>query len=257
MYFLRAVLTMSCDFERGLLKALSRLDCSVKCCYFHQTQAIWRFVAKRGLSGQYVTNETFRWNVRSLMMLPLFPETNMRRVFDELKNQLSPDDMDSHVVYSYFEEVWFGVFPVNLWCQNNASFRTNNVAESFHAALSRRILHQHPQFNTFARQIVQIIDESKVRLEEERRHPKERRRVEGTRRKIDLIVENYLRGPPLALPLKTLVKEVSKRFTKRPRSRTRSNASLTRSSTTLLKWRWKLSTNSPSRLKEFLDRAPG
>ena len=63
----RTSLTVSCDFERGLLKALLHLDCFVKCCYFHQTQTILRFVAKHGLSGKYMSNETFRWSVRSLM----------------------------------------------------------------------------------------------------------------------------------------------------------------------------------------------
>ena len=51
--FSRTNLTVSCDFERGLLKALSRLDCFVKCCYFHQTRHygdIWR----RGGSPDHV-----------------------------------------------------------------------------------------------------------------------------------------------------------------------------------------------------------
>lgn len=166
--------------RRGLLKALSALDCSVKCCYFHQTQAIWRFAAKKGLSGQYVSNETFRWNVRALMVLPLFPEDKIRKIFHELRNQLGPDDVDSRAVYNSFEDVWFTSFPIPLWCQNKSLCRTNNVVESFHAALARRILHHHPQFNTFSRQLVQIIHESKKRLEEDRLHPKER---PGTKRR--------------------------------------------------------------------------
>ena len=79
--FSRTGLTVLCDFERGLLKALSLLDCFVKCCHFHQTQAIWRFVAKRGLSGQYITNDSFRSNVRSLMVLPFFPEASIRELY--------------------------------------------------------------------------------------------------------------------------------------------------------------------------------
>ena len=142
------------------------------------------------------------------MVWPLFPETRIKEVFDELRNQTATDDADSHSVYDYFKDVWFDSFPVNLWCQNSASFRTNNVAESFHAALSRRILHHHPQFHLFARQVAQIINESKTRLEEERHHPKERRRGATIQRKIDNLIENYIRGPPLALPLDQLVKAI-------------------------------------------------
>ena len=140
------------------------------------------------------------------MVLPLFPEDKIRKIFHELRNQLGLDDVDSRAVYNNFEDVWFASFTIALWCQNNSLCRTNNVAESFHASLSRRILHHHPQFNTFSRQLVQIINESKKRLEEERLHPKERPRNEATRRKVELLVENYARGPPLALPLRTLVR---------------------------------------------------
>ena len=66
----------------------------------------------------------------------------------------------------------------------------------------------HNQFYLFARQVVQIIDESKTRLEEERLHPKERLRGAAVRRKINTLIENYNRGPPLALPLKTLMKAI-------------------------------------------------
>ena len=145
---------------------------------------------KTGLSGQYITNESFRSNVRSLMVLPCFPETSIKEVFDELRNQIAMDDTDSHTVYSYFEGVWFDTFPISIWCQNNESFSTNNVAESFHAALSMRIQHHHPQFHLFSRQVVRITNESKTRLEEERLHPKERLRCAAVRRKIKTNTEN-------------------------------------------------------------------
>ena len=99
------------------------------------------------------------------MVLPLFPETRIETVFDELGNQTAMDDADPPSVYNYFKDVWFDLFPVNLWCRIGASFRANNVAKYFHAALSRRILHHHPRFNMFARQLVQVINESKTRLE--------------------------------------------------------------------------------------------
>ena len=122
-------------------------------------------MAKRGQSKQYLQGETFRWNVRSLMVLLLLPETRIKAVFDELRNQTPLDDADSLSVYNYFKDVWFDSFLANLLCQIGASFLTNNVAESFRAALSRRILHHHLRFNLFARQLVQVINESKTRHE--------------------------------------------------------------------------------------------
>ena len=37
--FGRPCVTVSCDFESGIIKALGRFSCSVKCCQFHMSQA--------------------------------------------------------------------------------------------------------------------------------------------------------------------------------------------------------------------------
>ena len=87
------------------------------------------------------------------MVLPLFPEDKTGKVFRERRNQLSHDNVDSRAVYNHFEDVWFTSFTILLRYIINSLFQINNVAESFHAALSRRILHRHHQFNTFSRQL--------------------------------------------------------------------------------------------------------
>ena len=74
--FNRTDLTVLCNFEKGLLKALASLPCTVKGCYFHYTQAIWRFVAKHGFSSRYLTDADFRWHVRYLMVLPILPQSH-------------------------------------------------------------------------------------------------------------------------------------------------------------------------------------
>ena len=85
-------------------------------------------------------------------------------VFDELRNQTAMDDADSHSVYNYFKEVCL-TSPGEPLVSEQSAVRQNNAAKAFHAALSRRILHNHPRFNLFARQLVQVIDESKTRHE--------------------------------------------------------------------------------------------
>ena len=143
------------------------------------------------------------------MVLPLFPEDNIRTMFDEFERRIGNADTDTRAVYLHFKTVWMDMFPPLLWCQNDHLFRTNNFAESFHASLTRRLTQHHPQFPVFARHVVKMIAESRIRLDEERFNPKRRWRMGSVRRKVNTLIGNYLNGPPLALPLSDLVKTLS------------------------------------------------
>ena len=203
--FARDALTVSCDFEKGLLKALGRFPCSVKCCQFHMSQSIWRFVSKRGLQGRYRSDAVFRKRVRSLMTLPLLPTDVVKRAFKELR-PLFAGDTELMAVYQYYADVWMKSFPVELWCQYDALFHTNNFAEAFHSVLSRRSLQIKPQFYVFVWHITDVIAETREQFETHRVNPKPRTwRLERLRTKLRCLVENYMSGPPLALPLDELL----------------------------------------------------
>ena len=108
--FSRRGLTVSCDFERGLIKALSPLRCSVKCCYFHHTQATWRFLSKIGCSGRFRSDEQFRWNVGSLTVLPLFPEETTKTLYAEFKKKIDNVEAETRAVYRHFKRVRLDTF---------------------------------------------------------------------------------------------------------------------------------------------------
>ena len=113
--FSRDDVVVSCDFERGLIGALSGMRCSIKCCYFHHMQAIWRFLLKTGCSGRYCSEDAFRWNVRSLMVLPLLLEDKIASTFEELERHIDPADMETCAVCCHFRTVWICTFPPSLW----------------------------------------------------------------------------------------------------------------------------------------------
>ena len=141
-----------------------------------------------------------------MMVLPLFPEESIKTLYAEFERKIDNVDADTRAVYRHFKTVWLDTFPPSLWCQNDHIFRTNNFAESFHASLSRRLTQHHHQFNVLARHVVKMIKESRLRLDEERFNPKQRWRMGVVKRKLSALIENYLNGPPLALPLSDLVK---------------------------------------------------
>ena len=108
--FSRSGLVASCDFERGLIKALSPLRYSVKCCHFHHTQAVWRFLSKIGCSGCYRSDEQFRWNVGSLTVLPLFPEETTKTLYAEFKKKIDNVEAETRAVYRHFKRVRLDTF---------------------------------------------------------------------------------------------------------------------------------------------------
>ena len=172
--FSRGDAVVSCDFERAMLKALGALTCSVRCCHFHMNQAIWRFVHNKGMAKRYITDAEFRSRVRSLMVLPLFPRDKIAVVFEKTRKLLPSNDNDILRVYNHFDDVWIKSIPISCWCQYGAAFRTNNFAESFHAALTRTITQQHPEFNTFARAVHPLFSDGLLKLRTQQHNPKSR-----------------------------------------------------------------------------------
>ena len=169
-------------------------------------QAILRFVQKKGMAKRYVTDSKFRSSVRSLMVLPLFPADKIARVYEQMNQMFPHDDIDISRVFGYFGDVWIRSFPISCWCQYDTNFRTNNFAESFHAALSRTKLQQHPEFNVFLSTARSLIEESRIRLQSQRLNPKSNiGKVARVRSTLKALVDNYFHGPPLALPLEQLL----------------------------------------------------
>ena len=125
----RASLQQVAEGELGLVKALSGKRCTVKRCYFHHMQAIWRFLSKSGCSGRYRSDDAFRWSVRSLMVLPLFPEDMIRTTFDEFEKMMNNTDADTRAVYHHFKTVRIDTFPPSLWCQNDHMSHTNKLSK--------------------------------------------------------------------------------------------------------------------------------
>ena len=216
--FGRRDVVVSCDFERGLLKALEHFACTIKCCHFHMCQSIWRFVSKHGLASRYYTDASFRVRVRYLMMLPLLPHDKIAAAFRELEQYFPETDDGLRAVYRHFNDVWVNGFPVVIWCQYNELNRTNNVAEAFHSILARRLMKHHPQFPTFHAHIAALIAESIVKFNTHRMNPKSTTYAkELLNSKLRALVKNYLSGPPLALPLDQLLEVLFDRLHEKTR----------------------------------------
>ena len=137
-----------------------------------------------------------------MMMLPMLPHDKIVEAFRELEQFFPETDDGLWAVYRYFDDVWLNGFPVATWSQYDVLHRTNNVAEAFHSVLSRRFMRHHPQFPIFHAHAARLIVEGAVKFNTHRTNPKPRASAkELLNSKLRSLVDNYLSGPPLALPL--------------------------------------------------------
>ena len=172
--FSRDDLVVSCDFEKGLLEAFETMLCSVKCCHFHFNQSLWRFMNKNGMASRYISDAQLPSRSRALMVLPLFPQNKIMDVYNEINFLFPSHDNDLARLYSYFGNVWLSSISIDYWFQYDSLFHTNNVAESFHATLARRILNPHPEFFLFVDTVHKLFEEANVKFQTQRLNPKTR-----------------------------------------------------------------------------------
>jgi len=144
------------DFEEASVSAFRRVfgDITVTGCWFHFAQSIIKRVNKVGLKDEYMSEPDVQDIVRCLLGLPLLPADDICLAFDEVKLAMSTDDRfvnKLNDLLRYANRQWIqkrSIGPTRLSVRDNRN-RTNNILESFHAALRRRIQVSHPNIFTF------------------------------------------------------------------------------------------------------------
>lgn len=123
-------------------------------CWFHFAQSIIKFVKKHRGTHMYASEDEFRKIIHCLMALPLLPADRIRDAYKDIVSLISLDDSNRVLLNNTCQHVfrnWINnrnVGPERLSVYGNVS-RTNNILESYHAALKRRVQVQHPNIFMF------------------------------------------------------------------------------------------------------------
>ena len=139
------VTTVVADFEaatwRGA-KNVFKTQISMKGCFFHFAQAVWRKIVNTELVKDYHSDTGTRHFCKKLMSLPLIPYNKINQVYEELLSEYPLTPKLSNLC-TYFERVWLNskVFTPESWSWFNEPIRTNNDVEGSHRRLNTRAQH--------------------------------------------------------------------------------------------------------------------
>lgn len=129
-----------CDFEQGLINAAETEfpNASIRGCYFHFTQSLWRRIQELGLSVGYRDDVSLQGFLRKILALGYLPlqlvamNFNLIRAGEEavrlIRRYPSLRNFLDYVHNNYIN----GTFPPQLWnvYDRNMDQRTNNHVES-------------------------------------------------------------------------------------------------------------------------------
>ena len=118
-------------------------------------QSVWRQVQRFGLYDSYITNESVRTNIKSILALAFLPVDDVPDAFDELTENFT-DELQP--ICNYFEDVYIGrharrsrrqpCFPPSMWNMydrlSEGLPRTNNSVEAWHLAFQNSPQCVHP-----------------------------------------------------------------------------------------------------------------
>jgi len=143
------------DFEPASVSAFKQVfgDAILSSgCWFHFAQAIMKFVRKHGGVQMYNADANCKLIVHCIMALPLLPSGHIANALLDIKG-LIPDTCPSIQILPslchYVERQWITKIGTDRLSVYGNAARINNILESYHAALRRRIQVQHPNFFTF------------------------------------------------------------------------------------------------------------
>lgn len=146
---------ITCDFEKGLLKALKYEfpDSKISGCYFHLKQAIFKKLKKINIS-----HENFNIILTKIELLTLIDCQDINLGIQFIKESTVPE-FELTNFWNYFEHTWIKKFDSSIWnisnIKSNEDFknRTNNPIERYNRRMNENFMNAHPNLCSFAETI--------------------------------------------------------------------------------------------------------
>ncbi|VDH92729.1 Hypothetical predicted protein [Mytilus galloprovincialis] len=135
------------DFEIAIRNSAQRAfaNITLRGCFFHFTQCIWRKTQNLGLATAYKNNEDLRLLVRRAAVLPLVPPQLVEDVWFTALEDAEEIAINTTAFADYVTEYWVEGYNRQHWNHfSNEGPRTNNHLEGWHSKLKKHVNHAHP-----------------------------------------------------------------------------------------------------------------
>lgn len=152
--------TVMVDFETATINAAKTVfpGATLRGCFFHFTQCIWRKTQQTGLQIAYKEIEAVTLLVRRAAALPLVPEDKVEDVWFDALTEFENADVNTNTMpfTDYVTTQWVES-DRHLWNHfDHEGPRTTNHLEGWHSKIKKRIQKAHPNIFTFINHIKQI-----------------------------------------------------------------------------------------------------
>ena len=152
------------DFEKatwaslyGLMSRNEFPEVTLRGCFFHFCQAVFRRIQNLGMKNQYVRDLGTKDICRRMMSLPLLPHECIPAAFQQLKQRCDDSGLENLQKFAeYMRKNWIeGWFGPATWGCFMELIRTNNHVEGYHRGLNSRVRGTHVNFYS----LVQVLHE--------------------------------------------------------------------------------------------------
>ena len=150
------------DFEEAARQAIEETfpNITVKGCFFHFSQSIYRRVQAAGLQSKYQNEDEFSIKIRMIPALAFLPINNVVEAFETLEEVMPAE---AQPILDYFEYTSIGRlrrrnrrapwFPISMWNMHERVIldlpRTNNSIEGWHNHIQANVAAHHPNMEIF------------------------------------------------------------------------------------------------------------
>ncbi|XP_069118596.1 uncharacterized protein [Argopecten irradians] len=147
--------TVLLDLETAAQNAIRSVfpAATLKGCFFHFTQCIWRKAQQTGLQQLYADNDDIRRLLRQAAALPLVPLNHIEDVWFHALNDLEDADVphDTTAFTDYVITQWI-VRDQPLWNHfESKGPRITNHVEGWYNKLKKKVEHSHPYIYSIIR----------------------------------------------------------------------------------------------------------
>ena len=150
------------DFEIGLRRAIKNKfeDCLLDGCYFHYCKAIWKKIKKLNLFKKKLRYNTIII-VFSMKAYPFIKNDKKENFYQKMEIYCNNLGGNYIKLINYFNKYWktCDIFNFSETSNKIIENRTNNICESFHSKLNRKISHFHPKMSYLVNELKIITKE--------------------------------------------------------------------------------------------------